>query len=56
VRFYHRHGMHNNIAFRRGAYLIDVEGVGMPIEKLAQMAQALDGNLVRLQRQPAPKG
>jgi len=49
VRFYQRHGMHDNIAFRRGAYLVDVEGVSTPIDKLAQMAEVLDGNLLRAQ-------
>jgi hypothetical protein len=56
VRFYQRHGMHNNIAFRRGAYLVDVEGMGAPIEKLKQMAEVMDGNLLKAQGQPAPKG
>ena len=56
VRFYRRGGMHNNIAFRRGTYLIDVEGMGAPIEKLRQMAEVVDGNLLKAQGQPAPKG
>ena len=49
VRFYQRQGRHNNIAFRRGAYLIDVEGVGAPIGKLKQMAELLDANLIKRQ-------
>ena len=56
VRFYRRGGMHNNIAFRRGAYLVDVEGMGAPIEKLKQMAEVMDGNLLKAQGQSAPKG
>jgi len=56
VRFYQRAGMHNNIAFRRGAYLVDVEGMGAPIEKLKQMAEVMDGNLLKAQGQSAPKG
>ena len=56
VRFYQRAGMHNNIAFRRGNYLVDVEGVSTPIEKLNQLAEVLDGNLVKARGQPAPKG
>ena len=47
VRFYQRHGMHNDIAFRRGTYLLTVEGMGAPIEKLKQLAAVLDGNLRR---------
>jgi hypothetical protein len=39
-------GKHNNIAFRRANYLIDVEGVSAPLEKLKQLAEALDSNLV----------
>ncbi len=52
VRFYQRHGMHNNIAFRRGNYLIDVEGMGASIEKLKTLAEALDRNLVKAQLAP----
>ncbi len=47
VRFYHRHGLHNNIAFRRGLYLIDVEGIGAPLEKLKELAEVVDKNLVK---------
>lgn len=50
VRFYQRAGMHNNIAFRRGNYLIEVEGVSTPIEKLKQLAEALDSNLLKAQK------
>ena len=46
VRFYRRGGMHNNIAFRRANYLIDVEGVSTPIEKLNQLAEVLDANFI----------
>jgi hypothetical protein len=55
VRFYRRGGMHNNIAFRRGGYLVDVEGVGVPIEKLKQMAEVMDSNLLKAQGLPASK-
>ncbi|HOX56741.1 MAG TPA: hypothetical protein P5205_10505 [Candidatus Paceibacterota bacterium] len=47
TRFYQRDGMHKDIAFRRGNYLITVEGMGAPLEKLKQLAEALDDNLVR---------
>lgn len=47
VRFYRRHGMHNDIAFRRGTCLITVEGMAVPIEKLKQLAAVLDENLLR---------
>jgi hypothetical protein len=50
VRFYQRGGMHNNLAFRRGNYLIDVEGPCTEIEKLKQLAEALDSNLVKAQK------
>jgi sialidase-1 len=53
VRYYRRGGMHNNIAFRRGPYLVDVEGMSAPIEKLKQMAEVMDGNLLKAQGQPA---
>ena len=56
VRFYQRQGMHNNIAFRRGSYLVDVEGMGAPVEKLKQMAEVMDRNLLKAQGQAAPKG
>jgi hypothetical protein len=55
VRFYQRDGMHNNIAFRRGNYLIDVESPGAPIDKLKQLAVLLDANLVKAQTAPTPK-
>jgi hypothetical protein len=47
ARFYQRAAMHNNIAFRRGNYLIDIEGIATPIDKLKQLAEALDANLVK---------
>lgn len=55
VRFYQRHGMHNNIAFRRGSYLIEVESPSAPVEKLKQLAELLDANLIKAQRAPTPK-
>ena len=55
VRFYQRHGLHNDIAFRRGSYLVEVEGVDAPMESLKQMAEVLDGNLLKAQGLPAPK-
>jgi hypothetical protein len=50
VRFYQRHGMHNNIAFRRGCYVIDVEGGGtgaQGLEHLAQLAKVMDSLLIK---------
>jgi hypothetical protein len=50
VRFYQRDGMHNNIAFRRGKYLIDVEcPTAYGIEHLKRLAEALDNNLLKAQ-------
>ncbi|HOX59035.1 MAG TPA: hypothetical protein P5205_18020 [Candidatus Paceibacterota bacterium] len=54
VRYYKRDGMHENIAFRRDNYLVDVEGVNVPIAKLEQLAIALDSNLIKAHRAPAP--
>jgi len=54
VRSYQRDGVYNNIAFRRDNYLIDVESLGAPIEKLKQLAEALDSNLVRAQKETTP--
>ncbi len=50
VRFYRRHGMHSAIAFRRGNYLIEVETVAAPMDKVRQMAELLDAKLLKLQR------
>ncbi len=50
VRFYQRHGMHNNIAFRRGAYLVDVEGSNAEIEELKTLAELVDNNLLKAQK------
>ncbi|HYG34168.1 MAG TPA: hypothetical protein VEC99_05260, partial [Clostridia bacterium] len=51
VRAYQRHGMHNNIAFRRGAYLIDVEGSNAcGWEYLKHMAKVLDNNFLKAQK------
>jgi hypothetical protein len=47
VRFYQRHGMHNNIAFRRGEFVFDVEGHSIP--HLKELAEAIDGNLIKVQ-------
>lgn len=52
VRFYQRHGRHNNIAFRRNNYLVDIESVSVPVERLRQLAELLDANLVRVQQGP----
>lgn len=50
VRFYQRDGMHNNIAFRRGNYLIDVECPAVyGIEHLKRLAEVLDRNLLKAQ-------
>jgi hypothetical protein len=49
ARIYRRGGLHNNFAFRRGIYLVDVEGVSAPVERLRQLAELLDRNLLRLQ-------
>ncbi len=38
---------HNNIPFRRGRYLIEIEGIAAAMEKLVHMAGVLDGNLVK---------
>jgi hypothetical protein len=56
VRFYQRHGLHNNIAFRRSNYLIEVESVSVPVERLKQLAELLDANLVRAQKGLTPDG
>lgn len=51
VRFYKRHGMHGNIAFRRGEFVFDVEGSGRPeyIPRLKELAEAIDKNLIKAQ-------
>lgn len=36
-------------SFKRGIYLVDVEGVSAPVERLRQLAELLDRNLLRLQ-------
>ena len=50
VRFYQRHGMHNNIAFRRGNYLVDVEGSNAEMEELKTLAELVDNNLLKAQK------
>ncbi len=47
VRFYQRDGLHNNFAFRRANYLIDVEGMSVEIEHLKHLAEVLDLNLLK---------
>jgi len=48
VRFYQRHGMHNNIAFVRGNYLIDVEcPTAYGIKLLKRLAEVIDRNLLK---------
>jgi hypothetical protein len=48
VRFHQRDGMHNNISFCRGNYLIDVEcPAAYGIEHLKRLAEILDSNLLR---------
>jgi hypothetical protein len=51
VRFCQRDGRHNDFYFRRGNYLICVEGVTVPIEKLRQLTEVLDANLVKAQKE-----
>lgn len=51
VRFCQRDGMHNDFYFRRGNYLICVEGVTVPIEKLRQLTEVLDASLVKAQKE-----
>ena len=51
VRFSQRHGMHNNITFRRGSYLIDVEGpIVYGVEYLKRLAEVLDSNFLEAQK------
>jgi hypothetical protein len=51
TRFYQRDGMHNDIAFRRGNYLINVEcPIAFGVEHLKRLAETLDANLVRAQK------
>ena len=45
VRFYQRHTMHNNIAFRRDAFVFDVEG--QAIEQVKELAVAIDRKMLR---------
>jgi len=50
VRFSQRHGMHNNITFRRGSYLIDVEcPIAYGLEHLKRLAEVLDSNFLKAQ-------
>ena len=57
VRFYQRHGLHHNIIFRRGNYLIDVESPKMcGLEHLKRLAEVLDSNLLKAQKALAREG
>jgi len=50
VRFHQRDGMHNNITFRRGKFIFDVEGGGATsrlIPRLKELAEAIDKLLVK---------
>ncbi len=50
VRFSQRHGMHNNIDFVRGRYLLSVESPGTrreDIEHLKHLAEVLDANFLK---------
>ncbi len=50
VHSYQRHGMHNDISFRRGGYLITVEGSTVcGWDYLLKLAEALDRNLLKAQ-------
>jgi hypothetical protein len=50
VRFDQRHGLHNDITFRRGYYLICVEcPTAYGMEHLKRLAEVLDNNLVKAQ-------
>lgn len=50
VRLSQRHGMHNNVTFRRSKYLIDVESpITFGWTHVSQLAQVLDGNYLRIQ-------
>ena len=55
VRFDQRDGLHNDFTFRRGNFLVCVEGVTAPIDKLKQLSVALDGNLLKAQNTLAAK-
>ena len=46
--FYKQHGMHNDIVFQRGDFILVVEGpIDSDLEKLKRLAAVLDTNLVR---------
>jgi hypothetical protein len=47
VRFSQRDGMHNDFTFRRGNFLVCVEGVSAPLEKLRQLAEVIDQNILK---------
>jgi len=56
VRFSQRQGMHNNITFRRGNYLIDVEcATAYGVEHLKRLAEVLDSNFLKAQKALATK-
>jgi hypothetical protein len=54
VRFYQRHGRHNNFAFRRDNFLVDVEGPTTPIEhvlQLKKLAEVIDRRLIEAHKE-----
>jgi hypothetical protein len=53
VRFCQRDGLHNDFYFRRGSFLICVEGVTAPMDKLRQLTEVLDRNLLNAQKEIA---
>ena len=53
ARFSQRDGLHNDFTFRRGNFLVCVEGATAPIDKLKQLAEVLDRNLLKAQKEVA---
>ncbi len=50
-RFSHRHGMHNNVTFSRGCFLIDVEsGRSIGFDELNWVEEVFDHNLLEAQK------
>ena len=57
VHFYQRDGLHNDITFRRGKYLICVEcPTSYGVEHLKRLAEVLDSNLLKAQKALATGG
>jgi hypothetical protein len=57
VRFDQRHGLHNDITFRRGKYLICVESpTSYGVEHLKRLAEVLDSKLLKAQNALTTKG